>query len=274
MQLLNWQQQLQQVVLTGEDNTDLLLRHGSIAREDQLAIYSNAYHLRLTEALRSNYSMLHRLLGDDDFNILARQYIVAQPSTNPSIRWFGDRFSEFITETAPFNAVPAIAELASFEWALRHTIDAADAEILTMDDLQNIPPEQWGRLTCNLHPSLTMLALEWNTPQIWRALTDDNEPPEPCKTPNLWLIYRQPNRVSHWRSAEKNEVSALNLWAKGGSFEDICGDLLQQAGRDKNLCKDLPKDLQKDTQKDPQNIAMLAATFLKTWVQQGLLVHR
>lgn len=257
MHLHDWQQQLQQVVLKDRDNPALLLQPGSIERRRQLAVYSNAYQARLTEALRTNYGMLHQLLGDDDFDIMARQYTRAHPPASTSIRWFGDQLAVFLGETPPFNEIPAIAELAEFEWALRGTIDAADAEILTAEELQIIPLQQWGRLKFNLHPSLRILELNWNTPQIWRALNDDLEPPKPRELHQSWLIYRQPNLETHWRSADYREVRALQTWVEGGSFDDICVGLFRDA-REDETCDD---------------IAMLAATQLKTWVQQGLLAH-
>ena len=61
----------------------------------RLAIYYDAYRLRLLEALDSNYPILHSWMGDDEFEKLGLAYLDAHPSTHFSIRYFGHRLSEF-----------------------------------------------------------------------------------------------------------------------------------------------------------------------------------
>lgn len=255
MQLREWQNQFQSIVLTGVDQPALQLRSGSIERGQQLAVYANAYRLRLTEALRCNYAMLHQLLGDDDFDAMAEQFIEQHPPRAASIRWFGDQLAGFLARTPPFNDVPAIAELAQFEWALRHAIDAADADRVELSFLQQTPPEHWDTLVFDLHPSLTELTLDWNTPQIWQALNDEQEPPQPGAAPRQWLVYRAPSLTTQWRSALDHESAALAVWRSGGNFGDLCDALHGLTG-------------------EAEQAALQAATFLKTWIEQGLLVMR
>src|ERR1700722_154287 len=64
----------------------------------RLEIYNNAYHLRLIEALSSNFPILQKSLGFDQFQELAQLYIHAHPSTFRSIRWFGDKLENFLLE--------------------------------------------------------------------------------------------------------------------------------------------------------------------------------
>lgn len=258
MELREWQQQFQQVVLTGADNPSLRLREGAVERHHQLGVYSHAYGSRLSEALRTNFSMLHRLLGDDDFDAMAEMYLQVWPSTTASIRWFGDRLAGFLAEYALFATVPALSELAQFEWALRHTIDAADMPRLTASALQPLPMGNWGALRFALHPSLSVLRLRWNAPQIWQALKDSAEPPEPRETEDNWLVYRHPDLATRWRSADDCELSALRIWDEGGTFDDVCDSL------ERRVSGGMSGD----------HTAMVAATLLRTWVEQGLLVHR
>lgn len=263
MLLREWQQQFQQVVLTGIDQPSLLLREGPIDRERQLAIYSNAYRLRLTDALRSNFGMLHQLLGDDDFDAMAEHYITSCPPSSTSIRWFGDQLAFYLAENPPFNDVPAMAELAQFEWALRHAIDAADADRVSLSALQALAPQAWGRQAYGLHPSLSVLTFNWNTPQIWQALTDEIDPPDPQASLRHWLVYRRENLATHWRSADDCEVAALGIWRDGGTFDDVCECIFNHATTE-----------QSSADPSAEDIAILAATLLKIWIEQGILIVR
>src|SRR5207248_2299216 len=77
-----------------------------------------------------------------------------------------------------YAAAPVLAELARWEWTMTDVFDAADATALTHAELARVSPEQWAGLRFTWHPSLRRLALSWNAPQIWQALTADAERPQ------------------------------------------------------------------------------------------------
>jgi hypothetical protein len=258
MRLREWQDRFQQDILQAREYDGLLLDNllpGSTGKQTQLAIYRNAYVIRLGEALRSNYPALHQLLGDDDFAALARAYLDQHPPAHASIRWFGDALALFLEHHAPYDGLPVLSELARFEWALRHTIDAADAEVITVESLQAIAPQLWGELQFVLHPSATVMALQWNTPQIWQALTAEEAPPGPEKKAMNWLVHRQPDLVGAWRSVSELELAALGCLAGGGSFSDICEAVAALAPAEGEG-------------------ALRSAEILRLWVEQGLISIR
>ena len=57
-----------------------------LAAADRLAIYRNAYQVRLIDALGETYPVLHALLGDEDFAALGAEFVAAHPSAHRSIR--------------------------------------------------------------------------------------------------------------------------------------------------------------------------------------------
>lgn len=252
--LFEWQRQLQHAIVHGGDAAGLALRAGAITRERQLLIYRNAYVLRMAEALRCNFPALHQLLGDVDFDAMSQLFLQTHPSTTASIRWFGAAIAEFLQHTNPFAGCPAMADLARFEWALRHTIDAADAERVTLESMQSLAPQCWGSLAFDLHPSVGVLRLAWNAPAIWQALTQQREPPQPEAQPHYWLVYRDNALVTQWRSVADEEATALLAWRDGADFDAICELAAQTLGE--------------------TAAAIGAASWLKSWIAQGLLVRR
>ena len=258
-ELVHWQEATQKAILSpGSDLTAQLarlLRVGEASPQQRIGVYIDAYVLRLAEALRTNYPAVHQLLGDNEFERMACRYLATHPSSHTSIRWFGQHLSRYLRTEPPYANIPSIAELAEFEWALRHTIDAADAELITLETLQAIGPESWATLTFSLHPALSILLFEWNSPQIWSALMADEQVPDPAPLSMHWLVYRQPNLVTGWRSASILEIHALACIDRGGSFADLCEALDYES-------------------EDTDSIPLLAATFLKSWVEQGLVATR
>jgi hypothetical protein len=257
--LLHWQQAVQNAILSPASDLKAqlahLLRTDGASPQQRIAVYVDAYVLRLAEALRTNYPALHQLLGDNEFDRMACRYLAVHPSSHASIRWFGQHLSKFLGMEPPYANIPSIAELAEFEWALRHTIDAADAALITLDRLQAIEPESWATLTFSLHPALSILHFEWNSPQIWSALMADEQVPDPAPQSMHWLVYRQLNLLTGWRSASTLEIHALNCIDRGNSFADLCEALEHEA-------------------EDIDSIPLLAATLLKSWVEQGLVATR
>jgi hypothetical protein len=260
MQLREWQQRFQNVVLGNDDFDMLPLQKKGLPRELSMEIYANAYRERLHSALRENYRALHQLLGDQDFGELAYSYTTAYPPITASIRWFGAELCDYLAANAPYSACPIFAELARFEWALRHSLDAADATRIDANYLQSLAAEQWETFICAVHPSLIILHGAWNAPQVWRALNTDEEPPQPAHFDSYWFIYRDADLMTQWRSADVYEAQAIQLWSHGENFGAICEFLVEKIGAG-------------EAAQPSESAIEMAAVFMRTWIAQGLLIH-
>ena len=196
---------------------------GGVSPPLGLEVYRNAYTARLIAALRDNYLVLHRVMGDESFDTLALRYLEAHPSRTPSIRWFGDGLADFMAtdEDLPH---PCFADFARMDWALRAAFDAADAPSLRAEDLAGLQPEQ----SFSLHPSVRLVALDWAIEAAWRALrqaitdeaTDDPELPEPEAQEHWLLVWRQALEV-RWRSLEPLEAALLQAVQAGENFASL-----------------------------------------------------
>jgi hypothetical protein len=187
----------------------------------RLAIYHNAYRIRLREALSESYDKTWSYIGDEIFAGLADSYLAAHPSRHPNLRWFGADFAAHAEEALP--DYPFIAELARFEWALGLAFDAPDAAAIGAADLAGIAPEAWGELVFGLHPSVRLLALEWNTVALWQALSQAQTPPDAgrLETPLTWMIWRSAEQP-HFRSLPAAEAAALRRIGSGATFGEVC----------------------------------------------------
>jgi len=253
--LRDWQQHLQHAILAGDTSTQLLhsVRRQGVIAQQRIGVYQDAYHLRLTEALASNYPAVALYLGETDFSVFAQAYTAAHPSRHASIRWFGDSLGAFLHSQSPWSSNPVLHELARFEWALRNTVDAADRPVLTFDALRALPAESWPELLLTLQPAATILPLDWNTPGFWSALVEHQTLPERQYCPQHWLVYRRQDYMAMWRSAEDEEARLLRLISEGINFGDLCEAMAGHAA-------------------DPETIPANAAALLQQWVDAGLLL--
>jgi hypothetical protein len=220
----------------------------------RLAIYGGAYGSRLAEALASNFPALAQLLGEADFQSLARAYVRAHESPFFSIRCYGDQLPEFLARDAQYADAPVLAELARWEWTLGQVFDAADAVPATHEALARVQPAQWAQLRFGFHPSLRRLELHWNAPQIWQAATEERAAPEVSFTKQAqpWLAWRQ-DLTTYFRSLPETEAAVLDAARRGESFGELCALLCEQLG-------EAPAPMQ-------------AATLLRSWIASGLITQ-
>lgn len=248
------QQQFQRYVLDGADDVAAhIAACGEGTDKQRLAIYGNAYRLRLEEALSTDFRGLHALIGDAEFRRLSRDYLQAHPSRYRSIRWFGGELRDFLATASDWGSHPLLAEMAHFDWTLSLALDAADAPVLELGHMAALQPEDWPALRFRLHPAVGRLALHWNVPPLRQALLAGDTLPKPNRSPQAigWLIWRA-ELSARYRSLSPEEDWALGAVANGANFEAICVGLAERV--------------------ETEQAAMEAATLLKQWVVDGLLL--
>ncbi len=225
-------------------------------RDTLLKVYRDAYALRLIEALTTDFPGLLAMAGPKEFDMMARAYIAAHPSTHPSVRWFGRNLADFLAVTPPFSTTPAAADMARFEWALGEVFDAADAEPLTFEQLAGAPPEAWGTLRLSFVPALHRLTLSYQAPQA--SQRRDAVPPGELDVPAEegavdWLIWRPAaDSDAQFRSITPDEAAALDAARGGASFPEICAVLSGYAD-------------------SAEAAAERAAGLLRAWLDAGLI---
>jgi hypothetical protein len=222
-------------------------------RARRLSIYYNAYRIRLRGSIEIDHPVLGIYLGDDGFETLASAYIAKHPSDNTSLRHFCDRLPEFLRTEAPFADIPVLSQIARFERVLMDVYDAVDAESVDMSVLSDIPAECWPELSLQLHPSLRWFVTDWNCVDIWRAIKAEQAPPiAKCGAKQAWLLWRNADRLSEFRSASVDEYVVLSAAEKGETFAQLCEALLEWHSAEK--------------------VASHAWHLLSRWVDSNLIV--
>ena len=242
-------------ILTGDDRIRArIVGTDKVDADTRLGIYANSYRLRLIEALDTDYPGLHTVAGDEEFDRMARAYIDAHPSRYRSLRWFGDRLSDFLRTTAPWSGYPVFAEMAAFEWAMNDVFDAADSPLASIETMAALPPHAWAEARFTPHASVRRLDLHWNVPTVWKAIDSKTEPPalEEIGQPVARLLWRQ-QLLTHYRSLEVDEAYTLDALLQGATFAELCEGLIEWV--------------------DAQHVAGHAAGLLKQWLSDGLIIE-
>ena len=253
--LASLQQEFLALLLSGDQRIKASIESSEkVSAAVRLGLYSDAYRLRLFEALEETFPALHTLVGDERFYSLADAYLRETPSQHFSVRYFGHGLAAYLKSIAGDDPMDMlIAEMTEFEWALRDAFDAQDVDPATADIMQTIEPEQWATVVFTLHPSVRLIYLNWNIPPLWQAIDEEAEPmaPEQNEYPMSWLIWRN-NLQTFYRSLEVDEAWGLQMTLAGGSFADLCAGLTEWI--------------------DEEHAATRAAGLLMGWIDEGLVV--
>ena len=229
---------------------DYIADGGPIDKQMRLNIYSNAYTLRLRGVIDTDHEILSYYLGDELFDQLVEGYINSNPSSHTSLRDFCSNVPAYLKTNAPFNDSPEIAELARFEQILLFAFDANDCATLNVLDLGKLSIEDWPKIKIRFHPSMQLFESNYNCVEIWQALKQHKTPPKALRLDNsAWVIWRNTQRVTEFRSLEVSELESIQIFLKGGSLSDVCEQLLSH----------YPED----------EVSKVAVTYLSDWLKRS-----
>jgi len=226
---------------------------GSIDVATRINIYTNAFSARFIETIETDHPILGSYLGDELFDKMTSGYISAHPSHFTSLRQYADALPEFLANNSPFSAHPIISELAQFERLLLTSFDAKDNDTLNFSALTELAPEKWPEVQCHFHPSLQIFNCEWNSVETWRALKQDKTP-EPARQQKgvSWLLWRNADRLTQFRSIDKTELAMLQGFLHGDDFSQVC----------ETLAETMTEDL----------VPSKAVEVLKLWFESQLII--
>jgi hypothetical protein len=200
---------------------------------EKLGIYSTGYRIRLLDALAEEYPKLFMYLGEDDFYKMATAYIEAYPSDHFSIRYVGRHIADFLKKDPEYVKNIFLSELASFEWALGETLDAADSGVASLAMLQGKNEEDLAKLKFKLHPSYRILSFHYDTPQIWQAMDQESAPRMPVlQTQACTFILWRKNLSAYFSSCTFEQAFILDLIKQGLCFADLCEALAEKIPED------------------------------------------
>lgn len=235
MNLSELQTDFQRILLDAESGRADWVKasaHG-ISPQDRLAIYHNAYRVRLIDVLSDTFEHTAAYLGDDWFHRLASVYVQSHHSTHNNIGLYGRAFPGFLAEQLADDK--EVSELALVDWKLRRAFDGADSATLTRDHLEQLAMAESDTVRLQPVPTLSVSTQHFNTLEIWHAIDQDERPPlvEPLDHPVDILIWRK-GHSPHFRSLSKIESAAIAC-VRSGFTLDAIGAALEKAFPDADV---------------------------------------
>lgn len=142
----------------------------------RFAVYRNNVVVGLIDALRANYPVVCRIVGEEFFQAMAHAHVVHDPPASPILLDYGAGFPNFMVEFEPAQSLPYLPDVARIERAWTEAYHAREATPLTAETLADIPSDLVGDACFKLHPSLRIVRSQFPALTIWRMNVADGVP--------------------------------------------------------------------------------------------------
>jgi len=137
--------------------------------EQSLAIYRHSILESFSRVLAGTYPVIEKLLGEDFFNALAKEYAQTMPSLQPDLGEFGRHFDRFLSEFSATKELVYLPDVAQLEWLWEEVFYADDdpkANFFAMAELNDAALQ---KLRFNLSASARLLQSNYPLLDIWQA---------------------------------------------------------------------------------------------------------
>lgn len=216
----------------------------------RLAIYRGNVRENCTKALASAYPVVRKIVGDEFFDAMAREYVRAHPSTTTDLNRYGKRLDQFL-EGFPHTAdLPYLPDVARMEWLAHLAYFSEDSQPFDSASLVGVPLERYALLRPRLAAACALLESVWPLGRIWTIHQDDYDGAfeiDLRSGPDRILVHRP-----RWRA----QVLPLAV----GDFR-----FLAMAARGRTLGEALEAALADDPRFDP-------SIALARWIDSGVIV--
>lgn len=222
--LLETQRAVCRALVSGDVNGAVeCIAPGGTSLHDALAIYRGTFVSAATKALRLTYPAIERLTDTGFFESAAEEFIFRNPPNSGCLDDYGEAFADFLAAFPAAASLPYLADVAKLEWAINKAFRAPDVDAPDHERLSAAANTDPARLILKLHPSLSLVTLNYPADTIWRAVLQEDDAALGAITLQrgsyFLLIARDEEGVQVERSTE-SAMRFLSLVAAGRSFAE------------------------------------------------------
>jgi hypothetical protein len=138
-----------------------------------ISVYRNTVLSGCVDALRANYPVVARLLGDEMFDAVAARHAAECPPRLPVLALYGARFPDWLAEQSWLHEIAYLPHVARIERLYIESLFASDEQPLDMRQING--RDDWQALRLRLHPATRFDWLTAPAMSIWLAQRDRAE---------------------------------------------------------------------------------------------------
>lgn len=141
----------------------------------RLQVYRNNVVSAQTEALKTTYPVITRLVGEEFFSHLARQYLQARRSQSGNLNDLGLDFDSFLLAFPGTGELVYLPDVAKLEWAVHRLFLETPRLGVSFDSWEQIPDSRYDELRLVIQPASHFLSSVYPVLRIWQVNQTDSE---------------------------------------------------------------------------------------------------
>jgi hypothetical protein len=164
---------------------------------EQLEIYREQFWLRHTGSLVEDFPGLSGILGQEDWERLAEQYLNEVTPDSYTLRDLGAHLPELIERAGWLPHQALCLDMARLELAYIEVFDARDTPPLAPERLAAIPEDSFADARLSIAPSVRLLSVRHPVADLRRRLRAEGDEPVaiPEESPQQLVVYRRELRL-------------------------------------------------------------------------------
>jgi len=218
-----------------------------MTKEEQIAIYSEGYRIRLRGAVKADYPCLAHYLGDAAIDVLIHAYVEVTPSRSYNLDFYPFGFWHYVQD---HSADPAARDLAALEGAIAECFMTQGTAPLGADFFATVSEDELGATIFTLCQPCRLLRLAHDVETYLTAFKRDEADTSINETAIFLLIHRHDNEVRR-RVLDEAEYVLLDKIHSGTAFD---------AAIEQTLATGLL---------DEESLATKISAWLPSWISEG-----
>lgn len=138
-----------------------------VSSAGRFSVYRNNVVSGLIDALAVRFPATRRIVGEDFFAAMAREFIARRPPASPALLEYGGGFADFVARFEPAAELVYLPDVVRLEDARVRAFHAEDAAPSGFDALSALPMERLAERIFEIHPSVSLVRSTYPIVTIW-----------------------------------------------------------------------------------------------------------
>ncbi|MDO6691988.1 DNA-binding domain-containing protein [Aliiglaciecola sp. 3_MG-2023] len=183
--------------------------------QPRLAVYRNTFISSCIDALQRKYPSSEKLLGEDFFKTLAREFCILTPPTTPVLGEYGETFPEYLREILVQHhpELEYTWDICKLDRAWHQAYFADEKSPLSQTDIEALVDDIETK-SLSLHPSVQLVQIDWTVTNLWSQLRESNvnEKIAIANQPENILLWRNNGSILHRVISKPESLFIANIY--------------------------------------------------------------